>query len=271
MSDYLIHDSTLDDIADAIRAKTGGSSLIAPEDMPTEIASISSGTTITDGIVVKARNANGYPTEIDFYGTSVSDYLFGQGSNNTVGWMYLATVNYKTAVTQLGTYSFAYAGRDSNAPCPIPSTLTGAARGAFYGSHFVSAVFPTSFTARLADNIFTYNSKLISVVAPCVTSLALSGGSGNGQFYSCTGLQTVEIGSIGYGVTNSSQYSFRNCTQTGLTITMYTIGSYVDTLVSNIRTGATNATIIIKASEATEYNGTSYAAGDTILTSEVTS
>ena len=43
MSDYLIDGSTLEDIADAIRSKTGGSSLIAPEDMPTEIASISGG------------------------------------------------------------------------------------------------------------------------------------------------------------------------------------------------------------------------------------
>ena len=43
MADYLIHDSTLEDIADAIRNKTGGSSLIAPEDMSTEIASISGG------------------------------------------------------------------------------------------------------------------------------------------------------------------------------------------------------------------------------------
>ena len=45
MADYLIHDSTLEDIADAIRSKTGGSSLIDPEDMPTEIASISGGIT----------------------------------------------------------------------------------------------------------------------------------------------------------------------------------------------------------------------------------
>ena len=43
MADYLIHDSTLEDIADAIRSKTGGSSLIEPEDMPSEIASISGG------------------------------------------------------------------------------------------------------------------------------------------------------------------------------------------------------------------------------------
>lgn len=43
MADRLIQTGTLTDIADAIRAKTGGSSLIAPEDMPTEIASISGG------------------------------------------------------------------------------------------------------------------------------------------------------------------------------------------------------------------------------------
>lgn len=41
MSEYLIQSGTLEDIADAIREKTGGSSLIAPEDMATEIASIS--------------------------------------------------------------------------------------------------------------------------------------------------------------------------------------------------------------------------------------
>lgn len=43
MSDYLIHDSTLEDIADAIRAKTGGTSSITPQDMATEIASIQTG------------------------------------------------------------------------------------------------------------------------------------------------------------------------------------------------------------------------------------
>lgn len=41
MSEYRIQSETLTDIADAIREKTGGSSLIAPEDMASEIASIS--------------------------------------------------------------------------------------------------------------------------------------------------------------------------------------------------------------------------------------
>lgn len=50
MADYLIHDSTLEDIADAIRSKTGGSALINPEDMPTEIASISGGGGLPTGM-----------------------------------------------------------------------------------------------------------------------------------------------------------------------------------------------------------------------------
>ena len=43
MADYLIQDTTLDDIADAINAKTGGSSAMTPAQMVTAIGSISSG------------------------------------------------------------------------------------------------------------------------------------------------------------------------------------------------------------------------------------
>jgi len=58
MADYLIHDSTLEDIADAIRSKTGGSSLIAPEEMPTEIASISGGGLPTPTLVTVTGGTN---------------------------------------------------------------------------------------------------------------------------------------------------------------------------------------------------------------------
>lgn len=49
MSNYLIDDGTLTDIADAIRAKTGGSSPILTEDMASEIAGISGGGCVIDG------------------------------------------------------------------------------------------------------------------------------------------------------------------------------------------------------------------------------
>ena len=43
MAEYLIQDTTLDDIADAINAKTGGSSAMTPAQMVTEIGNISGG------------------------------------------------------------------------------------------------------------------------------------------------------------------------------------------------------------------------------------
>lgn len=43
MAEYIIQDSTLTAIGDAIRAKTGGTELIVPENMPTEIENIQSG------------------------------------------------------------------------------------------------------------------------------------------------------------------------------------------------------------------------------------
>ena len=45
MAEYIIQDTTLTAIGDAIRAKTGSTELIAPENMPTEIESIQSGGT----------------------------------------------------------------------------------------------------------------------------------------------------------------------------------------------------------------------------------
>ena len=79
MSEYRIQSETLEDIADAIRGKTGGSALIAPEDMADEIDGLA---TVTDGIVVKARDANGFPTEIDYYGGVVPPWFIGRQSTN---------------------------------------------------------------------------------------------------------------------------------------------------------------------------------------------
>ncbi len=45
MAEYIIQDTTLTAIGDAIRAKTGGTELITPENMPTEIENIKSGGT----------------------------------------------------------------------------------------------------------------------------------------------------------------------------------------------------------------------------------
>lgn len=86
-------------------------------------------------------------------------------------------------------------------------------------------------------------------------------------FQSCTGLTYVQLGSIGYPITNIAQNMFKNCTQTGLTIDCYAAQNYIDTAISRIRNNATNATIVIKAPVGLTYNNITYSAGDTVITS----
>ena len=276
MAEYKIQDTTLDAIADAINAKTGGSSAMTPAEMVTEIAAIPSGTTITDGIVVKAKNANGYPTEIDVYG-DVSPAMFSytsNGYNQHSGWEYLQTINLKTPGCKLYADCFCWLVNLStiNGAENVTEIHGNTNLGSFARTNsMVEYNFPNAESFPLQTNgrrIFTYCASLKRIFLP-----KASGGFGGGYFIiqNCTALESVQMGSVGYTITNIGSYAFQNCTQSGLTITIYTVGDNADRIVTAIRCYATSATIIIKASEATTYNGTTYAAGETILTSEVTS
>jgi len=59
-------------------------------------------------------------------------------------------------------------------------------------------------------------------------------------FGNCTSLETVQLGSEGHAVTSIGSYMFKGCTQSGLTITVYTQGG---ASLSGEPWGATNATI----------------------------
>ena len=289
MSDYLIHDSTLEDIADAIRSKTGGSALINPENMAEEIDGLAA---VTDGIVVKAMDANGYATEIDLYCNNgiVPNNLFRSGNNNnptiTHGFTLLQKINFKTPITTIGNHAFNWlsalteidldfsaltsVGDYAFMGCNLPITVRVSSGASFSSTAFNSSKIVGFYTeaSQINNNQCASCSALKTFEAPKATRL---GSYSSSILYRCTGLQTVLLGGVGFGVTAWGTGNFSGCTQSDLTVTAYTNGTYVDGLLSNIRNGATNATIIIKASENTTYNGTTYNAGDTILTSEVTS
>lgn len=271
MSNYIVTDTELTATAEAVRQK-GGTSTLIPWQAGTGFADAvgaipSGGATITDGIVVKARDANGFPTEVDVYGELYQCQFSyeGQYYHNTIGWKSLDKINLKSNQTNIPDRCFSY----------LPITqMTGTESiiqteyGAFsYCKELTSVDFLPNLSTSGSD-LFSNCTSLVSAYLPSLTYI--NGKNYYSLFLSCTALQDVQIGSIGHGITYIKN-GFRGCTQTGLTITAFTTDSYADTVVSNIRSGATNATIIIKASEATTYNGTSYAAGDTILTSEVTS
>lgn len=79
---------------------------------------------------------------------------------------------------------------------------------------------------------------------------------------------TVQIGSIGFplNVISGGDRPFGSATGSG-TITVYTTGALLDSVKTAIQNSAgANYTFVYKAAESTTYNGTSYAAGDTMLT-----
>ena len=270
---YKIKGETLTNIADAIREKIGnGGGQITPLGMPDKIASIDGGgTEITDGIVVKARNSSGRITEVDYYGSRIFDNQFRSGQASPESWLpfsYLEKVDYKDTITSIGAHAFSCCNNLKKIVIPPTVTEIGEAAFRYAGTSAITdAVYMPPENFKINDYIFAY-SKITKFYDKYSHNYAT--GTPHSHQY-CTRLTDVQLGSVGYPCLGVEAGTFYGCTQLGLTITAFTTGANVDGFVSRIRSGATNATIIIKASEETEYNGTTYQAGDTILTSEVTS
>jgi len=255
-------------IADAIRAK-GISGSFMPEQMASAIERIEGSAEITDSIAVTERDAQGHVLAVDFYGTIVPWYQFGcsRGELATNFFAaYLERINFMDDITELCVGAFMNCGKnaENHIDLILPETCTKTGDTAFYNCGFSSV---TAYFTNLSSNRQMFSgAHLRSVFLPKCTGYQSNSSYGN--FRSATELQTVVLGGIGYGV-NSIGQPFRECTQTDLTITAYCHGDYTDACISGIRNGATNATIIIKASEDTEYRGTNYFAGSTIVTSTV--
>ena len=283
MAEMLVDGAKLDACntaeADAIRAKTGGTDPI-PYDYANNkgfadvIAAIPSGTTITDGIVIKARDTNGNPTDIDYYGEILPPYCFGYNSFGGVDnpMVYVQKVNWKTTLKTIKGGAF-YLSKLIE--LTIPETVTAITMSTSSFSSNMGSLVTLNYLSSVDLDYYSFNSctALKTARMPNLSKLKNAAGNNTGvaPFSSCTALEDVEIGSVNHTITLIHSTAFYGCTQSGLTITVFTTSTYVDTILANLRNRATNATIIIKASEATTYNGTSYAAGDTILTSEVTS
>lgn len=77
---------------------------------------------------------------------------------------------------------------------------------------------------------------------------------------------SITLGSVGHGVKESKTAPFGGTANATGTITIFTTGDKLDSIKTNVLTNnpGSGLTFVYKASEATTYNGTEYAAGDTI-------
>lgn len=251
------------------------------------------GTTITDGIIVKSRDENGRITEVDYYKTDgiVNKREFATGGGDwpslesSLG--YLEKVNFKTPITEIKERAFENLSLQE---IPDLSNVTTLGKEIFYRAKALTAVvlppnikslpggmfcacdglisIDTSNIESVGANVFGGCSKLTELLLPKCTAVETTYYAG--VFGNMSALTNLQIGSVGYGLSKAfSERNFNGNTQSGLTVTVFVKTDIVDTLVANIRNGATNATIVIKASEPVTYNDTEYAAGDTIITSTV--
>ena len=247
------------------------------------------GDAITDGIVVKARDAEGYATVVDFYGTSIRTAQFyggnPYGAADVTPFKHLVRINTKNIVASIDAYGLAglpnlqpqglnlsrverlsgmQCGTGSNSAefaliCPQCVEIT---ENGCKNSGITSASFPV--LTKIGNGAFSGCTRVKAIAIPKITALGLYTST---IFRNCKAMETLDVGSIGHAVTSWGSGNFDGCTQSGLIVTLYTTGEKVDALNANVRDGATSATIIIKAAENTTYNGAAYAAGDTILTS----
>lgn len=224
------------------------------------------GTQVTDGIVVKARSAEGFPTEADVYG-DLYPYQFsydGPYYHGTIGWRSLSKLTLKSGQTVLKEGCFAY--------LPLVQLngiegITALAKSCLRNTKLVEINLPNAVFGDLPTP-FSENTALKKLYCPKLTGKLTAGTYDLAG--ACTALEEAVLGSVGHAVTdNNSINSFKNCTQRGLSITVFTNAANVDKLLANIRNGATKATIVLKAAEDTEYDGRVYAAGADIISSSV--
>lgn len=190
----------------------------------TQTLEITDSNGITDGIIVKARDANGYATEVDFYssigilGASIFYCPAGVQKN---AWSELEKINLKSEVHTLRADAIFRTSKITKLIFPDVTTLDGGP--IFDGLGQIDEVcFP-----KLA----TFN-----VYYLFYSGIDVSGAS-------------MQFGSIGYACNPQSTALFRNTTSSSDTVcTVYTSSTLADSVLARFRNGLTNATIIIKDS-----------------------
>ena len=109
MADYLIQDTTLDAIADAINAKTGGSSAMTPAQMVTAIGTIAGG--------------GGLQYETGTLTTTGNKFSISHNLNTTKVMFFIVPINGNTYTASYGYEPFACVAANISAISPFTATL----------------------------------------------------------------------------------------------------------------------------------------------------
>lgn len=243
-SPVVVLDDTLYDIADAIRAKTGGTADMTPSEMPTEIASIPSGGSFigipreidANGVYRISSQSFGFslPADVTDMATHALYYAFHYSGLTSVGMRSLSTVSGQnalasafigcrnltsvdlrslTGISGTGAFSNTFLGCTSLTSIAFESLSSVSATEAFYHtfqgcSNLTSADFRSLTTVsgtKAFAQTFQYCGSLTSVNFSALTTI-----TGNQAFYfafqGCTSLTSLSFPAL----TPSSFGSYTN-------------------------------------------------------------
>jgi hypothetical protein len=225
---------------------------------------------ISQGIEV-VTDSSGQITDYIFHMETVPDFVLkylGYNRNDKYG---VPNVKFAVKPKHIGTYAFyqAHVKIDWSGLSEV-ETINGSysLTAAFnkYNDASAGVVNLPKFVGYTATDTATSLFRSNSAYAPKVFKLPVCTiiPSYAWNSYVSTGLD-VTIGSIGHAVTGSRPQPFGSTSKASGTVTIYTKGDVLDSLITTVQQNAgANISFIYKAAEATTYNGTSYQAGDTI-------
>ena len=185
MSEYLIQDTILTGIADAIRGKTGGTAPVAVSDMAAQIEGIEAGGGDIDALI------DGSITEISSRVTEIKFHKFRSCSA-------LKTANFP-AVTKIGNYAFDNCDHLKTANFPVATTI------GTYAFQYCGLLEIENFPAAtsVGSNAFYYCRSIKTLNFPVATSI------GSYAFYYCSALKTANFPAA----TTIGAYAFTYCSE----------------------------------------------------------
>lgn len=202
MAKYSIEEQTLDNIANAILAKTGSSTALTPEQMPTAIAGIETGGSVTPPYMECSIDGTNNITSVNMHGYSVIPrYSFYYQEK-------LVNVDFSASnITHIGYAAFSNCSLlqlDS-----LPESITSIDQTAFQRCVAITlSALPESIT-EINDNVFYGCSQITLTTIPDQITVI-----GKFGFGGCSSITWTRLPNA---LTEIGQYAFQNCY--GLSIT----------------------------------------------------
>lgn len=197
MAQYLVEDTDLNSIADAILEKTGGTNpLVFPGEFKEAISGISGGA--TEPYIEEIYDASGNLIEAKLYGHSkIRDYTFYNCTK-------LALASLPSGLKSIG--SSAFHNCTNLALTSLPSSITSISNYAFYGCINLAITSLPSGITRISNYAFRNCTKLASLTFKG-TPTSIS----NTAFFDCSNLTTInvpwaegEVANAPWGATNAT-------------------------------------------------------------------